>query len=59
MRKVKLDIKKIRNKLNLTQEQLAYELGVSWTTISRWENDKVKPSPLALKQIQILCKGIK
>lgn len=59
MIRVKLDIKKTRNKLGLTQEQVAQRLGVSWTTVSRWENNKVKPSPLASKQIERLNKEIK
>ena len=52
-----MDIKKIRKKLSLTQEQLAQKLGVSWTTVNRWENKKTKPSPLAMKQIESLKEG--
>jgi len=58
MKEVK-SIKKIRSKLTLTQEQFAQRLGVSWTTISRWENNRAKPSPLAIKGIEKLCKQIK
>ncbi len=49
-----MDIKEIRKQLKLTQEQLAHKLGVSWTTVSRWENGRSKPSPLALKAIRQL-----
>jgi len=34
--------------------QLAAKLGVTFSTVNRWENGKVQPSPLAIKQIQEL-----
>lgn len=37
-------IQEIRKKHNFTQEQLASYLGVSYTTINRWEKNKTKPS---------------
>jgi len=43
-------VKKIRRQLALSQEDLARELGVSFATINRWENDKAKPSKLAKAQ---------
>jgi type I restriction enzyme M protein len=46
-----MDIKSIRAALELTQEQLAHKLGVSFVTISRWELGKSKPSSLALQAI--------
>ena len=54
-------IKIIRNKLGLTQEQLAQKIGVSFSTVNEWENNKRKPSPLAMKQIETLLEetGIK
>jgi len=54
----KMDIRKVRKQLQLTQEQLAQKLGVSFTTVNRWENGKAKPSPLAIKQIQNLLKFV-
>lgn len=54
-----MNIKQLRKKVNLTQEQLANKLGVSWTTISRWENNKTKPSHLAQKEIDRLIEGKK
>jgi transcriptional regulator with XRE-family HTH domain len=33
---------------------MAARLGVTFPTINRWENDRAKPSPLALKQIEDL-----
>jgi len=51
-----MDIKSIRGKLGLTQEELARKLGVSWSTVARWEAGQGKPSPLAQKAIEYLLK---
>ena len=40
-------LKAIRTELNLTQEQFARELNVSYSTLSRWENGHTAPSRLA------------
>jgi DNA-binding transcriptional regulator YiaG len=40
----------------ISQEQLAQRLGVSWSTISRWENGKGTPSPLARGKLNELLK---
>jgi transcriptional regulator with XRE-family HTH domain len=40
-------LKKIRAELNITQEQLARELSISFSTLSRWENGHTTPSRLA------------
>ncbi|MBD2101771.1 DNA-binding transcriptional regulator [Leptolyngbya sp. FACHB-261] len=42
----------LRQQLGLTQEKLAAKLGVTVSTINRWENGKTAPSPLGLKQIE-------
>jgi len=47
-----MDIRKLRKRLNLTQEQLAQRLGVSFTTVNRWEKHKNDPSPLALRELE-------
>ncbi|WP_337906911.1 helix-turn-helix transcriptional regulator [Iningainema tapete] len=41
-------IRELRLLTGLTQEQFAASLGVTYPTISRWENGRTKPSPLAL-----------
>ena len=46
------DIRRLRQAEGLTQEQFARLLGVTWTTISRWENGKSQPSPLALSSLK-------
>ncbi|XZE35699.1 helix-turn-helix domain-containing protein [Pirellulaceae bacterium SH501] len=50
------EVKRIREKLCLTQEQLAETLGVSFATVNRWENGWTAPSKLAIRQIEQLCK---
>jgi putative transcriptional regulator len=52
------DVKKLRIKLGLTQEQLAQLLGVSWITVNRWERNKCNPSPLAAEKLQTLFNRI-
>jgi len=51
-----MDIKTIRAKLGLTQQELAYRLGVALPTVARWEAGKGKPSKLARKAIENLLK---
>lgn len=45
-------IRNLRLKLGLTQEQFAAKVGVTFSTVNRWENGKGKPSPLAMRQIK-------
>jgi DNA-binding transcriptional regulator YiaG len=47
-------LKELRRALELTQEQFAAKIGVTFTTINRWENKRGKPSPLAMKRIEAL-----
>lgn len=49
-------IKEIRTQLNISQEQLARELHVSFATVNRWENGKNNPNMLAKKAIYDFCK---
>ncbi len=49
-------LKSLRKKLGLSQEQLAQKLAVSFTSVNRWENEQTKPSKLARRQIETLCK---
>jgi len=46
-------LRELRDKLGLTsQEQLAHRLGVTWSTVNRWENGRGTPSPLAREKLQ-------
>jgi len=47
-------VKDLRGKLGLTQEQFAAKLGVTFSTVNRWENGRGKPSPLAMRRIEEL-----
>ena len=47
-------IKELRSELDLTQEKFAAKVGVTFSTVNRWESGKSKPSPLAMRQIEEL-----
>lgn len=49
-------LKEIRAELNITQEQFAHELSVSFSTLSRWENGHTTPSRLAKMSLLEFCK---
>jgi putative transcriptional regulator len=51
-------IRQLRERTGLTQEQFAAKLGVTFPTINRWENGHTNPSPLALRQIENLARGL-
>lgn len=48
-------VKKVRNKLGYSQEQLARALNISFSTVNRWENSKVKPSRMAREIFMNFC----
>lgn len=45
-------VKKLRTVMGLTQEQFAAKIGVTFSTVNRWENGKGKPLPLAMLRIE-------
>jgi len=45
-------IRDLRLRLGLTQEQFAAKVGVTCSTVNRWENGKSKPSPMAMKLME-------
>ncbi len=51
-------VRQLRERTGLTQEKFAAKLGVTFPTINRWENGRARPSPLALKQIEDLLRGL-
>lgn len=51
-------VKSLRELLGLSQEKLASRLGVTFSSVNRWENGHTKPSPLALKQIEDLVTAL-
>jgi ribosome-binding protein aMBF1 (putative translation factor) len=48
-------VRKVRLTLDLSQEELAHALGVSFATVNRWENSKTRPSKLAQRQFEQFC----
>lgn len=44
-------IRRLREKLGLTQVQLARSLGVSFASVNRWENEQAIPGALARQQL--------
>ena len=54
MENIAEQLKALRRQHGWSQEDLARELGVSFSTVNRWENGKAKPSKLAKKQIKRL-----
>lgn len=45
-------IREMRAHVGLTQEQLAVHLGVTYSTLNRWENKRGTPSPMAIQKIE-------
>lgn len=52
-------IKAIRERLLVSQSELAQMLGVSYATVNRWENGHHEPTYKARRQIAFLCKKYK
>lgn len=50
-------IKEVRKELGITQEKLAHELDISFSTINRWENGHTSPSRLAKRRLLDFCKN--
>ena len=48
-------IRHVREKLNMSQEDLARALNVSFATINRWENAKNKPVRMARVAFDEFC----
>lgn len=49
-------IKKLRKKLKMTQDQFAVKIGVAPYTVRRWESGKYPPSRMAQKLLEMLAK---
>lgn len=50
-------IKDLRQKCLLSQIDFAKEIGVSFSTVNRWETGKSKPNYKTLKRIDEYCKN--
>ncbi len=49
-------IRKLRAKLNVSQEELARVLGVSFSSVNRWENERYEPNIIDQEKLKDLCK---
>ena len=49
------EIKRIRHRCFLTQENFAKEIQVAFSTVNRWEGGKAKPNLSAMKNIKEFC----
>ena len=49
-------VKELRERLGLTQSEMASQIGVALTTLARWEQGKAKPTPLAIEKLETLAR---
>ncbi|QOJ18489.1 MAG: DUF3883 domain-containing protein [Phycisphaeraceae bacterium] len=50
-------VRRLRDRLGLTQVELASRLGVAFATVNRWENGQTSPSPLSWQQLVRMDEG--
>jgi len=50
------NVRALRQRLGMSQEKFAAAIGVSFSTVSRWENAHRKPSPLSWRAVQELAR---
>jgi len=48
-------IHELRRRLQMTQEEFAHAIGVTVSTVNRWENGHIEPSRLARRAIEGLA----
>ena len=51
------NIRLLREKYLLTQEEFAKEIGVASSTVNRWETGKSRPNMTAMRTIKIFCES--
>jgi DNA-binding transcriptional regulator YiaG len=51
------DVRRIRERLALTQTQLGKKLGVHWSAVSRWENGHTPVPQTVALALKLLSKG--
>jgi len=44
-------IRELRRRLDLTQEQFAQKVGVTYSTVNHWENGKRSPQPFLMRRL--------
>jgi len=51
-------VKELRKKTGMSQEALARKIGVSLSTVQRWEKKNIKPTLLARKELDKLFEEV-
>lgn len=51
-------VRELRERLDLTQEQFAQRIGVTYSTVNHWENGKRTPQPFLLERLRALEKEV-
>ncbi|WP_407386631.1 helix-turn-helix domain-containing protein [Holdemanella porci] len=51
------EIRKLREKVLMTQEEFAQKIGVAASTVNRWETNKTRPNMSAMKSIKAFCES--
>ena len=44
-------VKELRERLHMTQEQFAQRVGVTYSTVNRWENGNRMPQPFLVRRL--------
>jgi len=57
MKELKERVRELRRRKGWAQEDMAREMGVSLSTIQRWENKGGKPTRLARRELKKLLSG--
>ena len=47
----------VQEKMDMSQEDLARALNVSFSTVNRWENEKTKPIKMARAVFETFCES--
>ncbi|MBI3782665.1 MAG: helix-turn-helix transcriptional regulator [Deltaproteobacteria bacterium] len=53
-----MPIAALRRRLNMTQEEFAHAIGVTVSTVNRWENGHIEPSRLARRAMESLAEQV-
>lgn len=56
MKQLQEKVKELRRKMGWVQEDLAREIGVSLSTVQRWEAKEVNPTRLARRELKRLLR---
>lgn len=51
------ELRLLREKMLLTQEEFAKELGVASSTVNRWEKGKARPNITTMRTIKRICES--